>query len=64
MDPATLATLPPVGPDDVRTLYGAFLEADEDGASSNDVAQLVDDGFVARGYPSVLHRERPRRRRP
>jgi hypothetical protein len=64
VDPATLAALPPVDPDDVRALYAELLEADDTDASSNDVAQIVDDWFVARGYPSVLYRERPRRRRP
>jgi hypothetical protein len=49
-------------PTDVTTeavldLYALFLEADRDGASSNDVAQMLDDWFVDNGLPSVLYRK-------
>ncbi|RKR92686.1 hypothetical protein BDK92_7164 [Micromonospora pisi] len=37
-------------------LYREFLEADDDGASSNDIAQMLDDFLTKRGYPTVLYR--------
>lgn len=48
-------------PTDVTTeavldLYAQFLEADRDGASSNDIAQLLDDWFTGNGFPTVLYR--------
>ena len=33
-----------------------MLEADTFGASSNDVAQILDDWFVEHGFPSILYR--------
>jgi hypothetical protein len=49
-------------PTDVTTeavldLYAQFLEADRDGASSNDITQLLDDWFTGNGFPTVLYRE-------
>jgi hypothetical protein len=41
----------------VLDLYARFLEADRDGASSNDMAQILDDWFTADGFPTVLYRE-------
>jgi hypothetical protein len=41
----------------VLDLYGQILEADRDGASSNDIAQLLDDWFTDQGFPTVLHRQ-------
>lgn len=41
----------------VMDLYGQFLEADRDGASSNDIAQLLDEWFTGNGFPTVLYRE-------
>ncbi|MEU1813224.1 hypothetical protein [Micromonospora aurantiaca (nom. illeg.)] len=55
MDPA-IAALPDVPPDAVRTLYTEFQDAERDRASSNDIAQLLDDWFRENGYPSVLYR--------
>lgn len=48
-------------PTDVTTeavldLYAQFLEADRDGASSNDIVQILDDWFVAQGFPTVIYR--------
>ena len=40
----------------VLDLYAQFLEADRDGASSNDVVQILDDWFVANGFPTVIYR--------
>ena len=40
----------------VLDLYAQFLEADRDVASSNDIAQLLDDWFVEQGFPTVLYR--------
>jgi hypothetical protein len=49
-------------PTDVTTeavldLYAQFLEADRDGASSNDIAQLLDDWFTENGFPTVIYKE-------
>lgn len=49
-------------PTDVTTeavldLYAQFLEAAREGASSNDIAQLLDDWFTGNGFPTVLYRE-------
>lgn len=52
--------LPNLTPDKVHDLYRDFLEADEDGASSNDITQMLDDWFTANGFPTVLYRERKR----
>jgi hypothetical protein len=41
----------------VLDLYAQFLEAARDGASSNDMAQILDDWFTANGCPTVLYRE-------
>ena len=43
----------------VLDLYAQFLEADRDGASSNDVVQILDDWFVANGFPTVIYRTIP-----
>ncbi|MEV4212555.1 hypothetical protein [Micromonospora sp. NPDC049662] len=55
MDP-DIAALPDVPPDAVRQLYADVRDADDDQASSNDIAQLLDDWFRAHGYPTVLYR--------
>ena len=55
--------LPPIGPDAVRDLYQQFIEVDDDG-SSNDVCQMLDDWFTDNGWPTVLYRPKPKRRRP
>lgn len=49
-------------PTDVTTeavldLYSQFLEAVRDGASSNDMAQILDDWFTEQGFPTVIYRE-------
>lgn len=54
---------PQPAPDPLAELRAEFLEADEDGASSNDITQLLDDFLTKRGYPTVLYRERPKRGR-
>lgn len=41
----------------VLDLYARFLEADRDDASSNDVAQLLDDWFTENGFPTVIYRK-------
>lgn len=51
-------------PSDITTeavldLYAQFLEADRDGSSSNDVVQVLDDWFVAQGFPTVIYRTDP-----
>lgn len=48
---------PLVTPDDVKALYDELLELDESGGSSNDWGQVVDDWFVAHGYPTIIYRE-------
>lgn len=40
----------------VLDLCAQFLEADQGGASSNDIAQILDDWFVDQGFPTVLYR--------
>jgi hypothetical protein len=40
----------------VLDLYGEVLEADRDGSSSNDVAQILDDWFTRNGFPTILYR--------
>lgn len=42
----------------VLDLYAQFLEAGTDGSSSNDIVQILDDWFVAQGFPTVIYRER------
>lgn len=42
-------------PDPIRALHAEFAEAHADGASSNDIAQLLDDWLVAQGLPTVLY---------
>lgn len=46
----------------IRQLYDEFRQAHDGDASSNDLAQLVDDWFVGQGYPTVLFSTRPERR--
>jgi len=48
--------VPEVTPDAVRDLYGDLLDADRDGASSNDWTQIIDGWFVAQGFPTILFR--------
>lgn len=57
------ANLPDVPADAVRALYADLLEEHEDGASSNDWVQIVDDWFTANGYPTILYRDRKAVRR-
>lgn len=45
----------------VLDLYAQLLEADSDGSSSNDIVQILDDWFVAQGFPTVIYRERSKR---
>lgn len=40
----------------IQALHAEFLAADQDGASSNDIAQLLDDWLVKQGLPTVLYR--------
>jgi hypothetical protein len=40
----------------IDQLHADLTEADDDGASSNDVAQIVDDWLVDLGYPTILYR--------
>lgn len=40
----------------VMDLYAQFKEANRDGASSNDVVQLLDDWFRDQGFPTALYR--------
>lgn len=55
-------------PTDVTTeavldLYAQFKEANQDGASSNDVVQILDDWFTANGFPTVIYAPaKPQRR--
>lgn len=35
-------------------LHAEFTEADQEGASSNDIAQMLDDFLTRHGFPSVL----------
>lgn len=41
--------------DPIRALHAEFAEAHAGGASSNDIAQLLDDWLVAQGLPPVLY---------
>ena len=50
------AATPEVSAEAVRELYDDLAEAHEDGCSSNDVAQIVDDWFVRVGFPTILYR--------
>ena len=43
----------PITRQDVDTLYADISEGE---ASSNDMAQILDDWFVEHGYASVLYR--------
>jgi len=43
-------------PEAVRDLHREFTEADDDGASSNDIVQLLDDWFTTNGFAAVLYR--------
>ncbi len=36
-------------------LHAEFAEAEREGASSNDIVQMLDDGLTERGFPSVLY---------
>jgi hypothetical protein len=54
--PPAEADLPAVAPEAVCALYRDVLEAETFGASSNDVAQILDDWFVEHGFPTILYR--------
>jgi hypothetical protein len=41
--------------DPIAELRAEFAEAHADGASSNDIAQLLDDWLVKHGQPTVLY---------
>ena len=60
--PAAPQALPAVEPEAVHELYRDFLEADDDGASSNDITQILDDWFTGHGFATVLYRGRSARR--
>lgn len=49
--------------DPLAELHAAYTEWHDGDASSNDVDQALDDFLTKRGYPTVLYRERPKRRR-
>ena len=40
--------------DPLRALHAEFAEAMRDGASSNDIVQLLDDFLVKHGLPTIL----------
>lgn len=40
----------------LQELHAEFTEADHDGASSNDIVQILDDFLVKHGLPTVLYR--------
>lgn len=42
--------------DPLQLLHQQLTEHHDSGASSNDLVQLVDDFFTARGYTSILYR--------
>ena len=42
----------------VRDLYKQYKEIIEDGSSSNDVVQMLDDWFTENGFDTVLYAER------
>ncbi len=46
---------PQVTPDDVLDLYNQLVELEQSGGSSNDWTQVVDDWFVAHGYPTIIY---------
>ena len=50
-----------VTPAAIQELYDDFREADEDGASSNDITQMLDDWFTGHGFGTVLYRDRGRK---
>lgn len=61
-----MTTGPQMKPAAVQELYDEFREADSDGASSNDITQMLDDWFTRHGWPTVLYRPpaaRPQRGR-
>jgi hypothetical protein len=45
----------PSAQDAITELRAEFAEAHADGASSNDIAQLLDDWLVKHGRPTVLY---------
>lgn len=47
--------VPATGAELLAELRAEFAEADADGASSNDIAQLLDDFITARGLLTVLY---------
>ncbi len=49
--------LPDVPADAVRALYADLFQEHQDGASSNDWVQTVDDWFTANGYPTIFYRD-------
>lgn len=48
--------LPEVDSGAVGDFYREVLEAHKFGASSNDVAQMLDDFFVQQGFTTILYR--------
>ena len=49
----------------VQDLYQQFQEIIEDGGSSNDVVQMLDDWFTENGFDTVLYAEhKPYRKGP
>jgi hypothetical protein len=52
---AVVADLPNSGDDVLLDLHAEFREAHADGASSNDIVQLLDDFLTQRGQPTVLY---------
>lgn len=49
----------------VQDLYAQFKEINDDGGSSNDVAQMLDDWFTSNGFDTVLYAEKkPHRKGP
>lgn len=49
--------------DPLAELHAAYTAWHDGDASSNDVDQALDDWLTARGFPTVMYRERPKRGR-
>lgn len=50
-------------PNPLDELHRQFAEEDNNGASSSDITQMLDDFLTERGYPTVIYRQRGRGRR-
>jgi hypothetical protein len=50
-----VATLDAHTADAIRTFHAEVAEAYRDGASSNDLVQMLDDWFVAQCLPTVIY---------